>query len=92
MLITRAGRHRVDSVCFFVVIFWFADFALWTLGSRQHVNTRAMESHTGQKWSSFFRVELHNILVEISFQLASFKSTLRESTRSVRECIYGGIK
>ena len=32
MLITRAG------VLWF---FWFADFALWTLGSRQHVNTRA---------------------------------------------------
>ena len=38
----------------------------------------------------FFRVELHNILVEISFQLASFKSTRRESTRSVRECISTG--
>ena len=51
-----------------------------------------MESHTGQKWSIFFffRVELHNILVEISFQLASFKSTRRESTRSVRECISTG--
>ena len=37
-----------------------------------------------------FRVELHSILVEISFQLASFKSTRRESTRSVRECISTG--
>ena len=29
----KAPSHKMDSVCF-LSFFWFADFALWTLGSR----------------------------------------------------------
>ena len=92
MLITRAGRHRVDSVflfCrFWFLVCWFCTLDAWFSATCKHESYGKLYGTKVVQF--FFRVELHNIVVEISFQLASFKSTRRESTRSVRECISTG--